>query len=56
MKVCLLFSLHKVFVKKNILAKYLANKYNGLYVDVDLKPDRSILSQIEAFIELRTSS
>jgi hypothetical protein len=44
------------FCQKNILAKYLANKYNGLYVDVDLKPDRSILSQIEAFIELRTSS
>ena len=41
------------FCSKNQLAKYLANKYNGLYIDVDDKASNSIYAKVEAFLRLR---
>lgn len=41
------------FCSKTLLAKYLANKYQGLYIDVDNTPNNSIKAKIEAFIKLR---
>ena len=35
------------------IAKYLANKYNGLFVDIDTIPSNSIKAKIEAFLRLR---
>lgn len=40
------------FCSKSILAKYLAEKYNGLYIDLDRNATISIKSKIEAFIRL----
>lgn len=41
------------FCSKNQLAKYLANKYNGLYIDVDDATSKSVYAKIEAFLRLR---
>ena len=41
------------FCSKNQLAKYLANKYNGLYIDVDDIASKSVYAKIEAFLRLR---
>ena len=41
------------FCSKNQLAKFLANKYNGLYIDVDDKASNSIYAKVEAFLRLR---
>lgn len=42
----------QTFCSKMQLAKYLAKKYNGLYVDVDDKASESVKAKIEAFIQL----
>ena len=42
----------QTFCHKNQLAKYLAKKHNGLYIDVDDIASRSVKAKIEAFIEL----
>lgn len=39
------------FCSKQILAKYLADKYNGLYIDINRKVSISTLSKVEAFIK-----
>ncbi|MBQ7450892.1 hypothetical protein IJS77_05685 [bacterium] len=41
------------FCSKNQLAKYLANKYNGLYIDVDDIASNSVFAKVEAFLRLR---
>lgn len=41
------------FCSKAQLAKYLADKYNGLYIDVDDYATKSTRAKIEAFIKLR---
>lgn len=41
------------FCAKAQLAKYLANKYNGLYIDIDDYASNSIKAKIEAFLRLR---
>lgn len=41
------------FCAKNQLARYLANKYQGLYIDVDTIPTNSVRAKIEAFLKLR---
>ena len=41
------------FCSKNQLAKHLANKYNGLYIDVDDTASKSTYAKIEAFLRLR---
>jgi hypothetical protein len=41
------------FCAKAHLAKYLANKYNGLYIDIDDYASNSIKAKIEAFLRLR---
>jgi hypothetical protein len=41
------------FCQKTVLAKYLAHKYNGLFVDVDAELDDSVRSKIIAFLTLR---
>lgn len=43
----------QAFCAKSQLAKYLAQKYNGLYVDVDDYATNSIIAKIEAFVRLR---
>ena len=43
----------QAFCSKTQLAKYLANKYEGLFIDVDVSPNASIRAKIEAFIKLR---
>ena len=43
----------QAFCSKTNVAKYLANKYQGLCVDVDAIPTNSIKAKIEAFIKLR---
>lgn len=43
----------QTFCAKMQLAKYLADKYNGLYVDVDDLASNSVKAKIEAFIRLR---
>lgn len=43
----------QTFCAKMQLAKYLADKYNGLYVDVDDVASNSVKAKIEAFIRLR---
>lgn len=40
------------FCAKQALAKYLAEKYGGLYVDMDAAVSDSILAKVEAFITL----
>ncbi len=41
------------FCSKAQLAKYLADKYNGLYIDIDDKITNSTRAKIEAFLRLR---
>lgn len=41
------------FCAKAQLAKYLANKYNGLYIDIDDYATNSVRAKIEAFLRLR---
>lgn len=43
----------QAFCSKCQLAKYLADKYNGLYVDIDDFATNSIRAKIEAFLRLR---
>lgn len=43
----------QAFCSKTQLAKYLADKYNGLYVDIDDITTNSVKYKIEAFIKLR---
>ncbi len=43
----------QTFCSKTALAKYLADKYNGLYIDVDAIPTNSAYAKIEAFLRLR---
>ena len=43
----------QAFCSKAQLAKYLADKYNGLYIDIDDYASNSIRAKIEAFIRLR---
>ncbi len=43
----------QTFCSKTALAKYLADKYNGLYIDVDATPTNSAYAKIEAFLRLR---
>jgi len=42
----------QAFCSKNSLAKYLAKKHNGLYVEVDDILDNSVKSKIEAYLYL----
>lgn len=42
----------QTFCAKMQLAKYLAKKYDGLYMDVDDKASNSVRAKIEAFIKL----
>jgi len=43
----------QAFCAKAQLAKYLADKYNGLYIDIDDYANNSIKAKIEAFLRLR---
>ncbi len=43
----------QAFCSKSQLAKYLADKYNGLYIDIDDYASNSIKAKIEAFLRLR---
>ena len=43
----------QTFCSKTLLAKYLADKYNGLYIDIDAIPSNSAYAKIEAFLRLR---
>lgn len=43
----------QAFCAKSQLAKYLANKYSGLYIDIDDYATSSVLAKIEAFLRLR---
>lgn len=43
----------QAFCSKSQLAKYLADKYNGLYIDIDDYASNSIRAKIEAFLRLR---
>lgn len=43
----------QAFCAKSQLAKYLADKYNGLYIDIDDYATNSIKAKLEAFIRLR---
>lgn len=43
----------QAFCSKTQLAKYLANKYNGLYIDIDDYATNSVNAKIEAFLRLR---
>ena len=43
----------QAFCAKGQLAKYLANKYSGLYIDIDDYSTNSIKAKIEAFLRLR---
>ena len=43
----------QAFCAKAQLAKYLADKYNGLYIDIDDYASSSIKAKIEAFLRLR---
>ena len=42
----------QAFCSKTQLAKYLADKYNGLYIDIDDYASNSIKAKIEAFLKL----
>ena len=42
----------QAFCAKSQLAKYLADKYNGLYIDIDDYASNSIRAKIEAFLRL----
>lgn len=43
----------QTFCAKMQLAKYLADKYNGLFIDVDDTVNKSTRAKVEAFIKLR---
>lgn len=43
----------QAFCAKAQLAKYLADKYNGLYIDIDDQVTNSTRAKIEAFLRLR---
>jgi len=43
----------QAFCAKSQLAKYLADKYNGLFIDIDDYATNSIKAKIEAFLRLR---
>jgi len=43
----------QAFCAKGALAKYLADKYSGLYIDIDDYATGSIRAKIEAFLRLR---
>ena len=43
----------QAFCSKTQLAKYLANKYEGLFVDIVAVPSNSSKAKIEAFLKLR---
>lgn len=43
----------QAFCAKCQLAKYLADKYNGLYIDIDDFATNSVRAKIEAFLRLR---
>ena len=43
----------QAFCSKSQLAKYHADKYNGLYIDIDDYASNSIRAKIEAFLRLR---
>ena len=43
----------QAFCAKCQLAKYLADKYNGLYIDIDDFATNSVKAKIEAFLRLR---
>jgi len=43
----------QAFCSKTQLAKYLANKYNGLFIDIDSISNNSAKAKIEAFLKLR---
>ncbi len=43
----------QAFCSKAQLAKYLADKYNGLYIDIDDYASNSVKAKIEAFLRLR---
>ena len=43
----------QAFCSKSSLAKYLADKYNGLYIDIDDYASNSIKAKVEAFLKLR---
>ena len=43
----------QAFCAKSQLAKFLADKYNGLYIDIDDYASNSINAKIEAFLRLR---
>lgn len=43
----------QAFCSKAQLAKYLADKYNGLYIDIDDIANNSTRAKIEAFLRLR---
>ena len=43
----------QAFCAKCQLAKYLADKYNGLYIDIDDIASNSVRAKIEAFLRLR---
>ena len=43
----------QAFCSKSQLAKYLADKYNGLYIDIDDYASNSVKAKIEAFLRLR---
>ncbi|MBR6127390.1 hypothetical protein IKQ21_06870 [bacterium] len=42
----------QAFCSKSQLAKYLADKYNGLYIDIDDYSTTSVKAKIEAFLRL----
>ncbi len=41
------------FCQKSMLAKYLAHRYNGLFVDIDARLDDSTRAKVIAFLTLR---
>ncbi len=43
----------QAFCSKGALAKYLANKYSGLYIDIDDYSTNSVRAKVEAFLRLR---
>ncbi len=43
----------QAFCAKGALAKYLADKYSGLYIDIDDYATNSVKAKIEAFLRLR---
>lgn len=43
----------QAFCSKAQLAKYLADKYNGLYIDIDDYASSSVKAKVEAFLRLR---